>query len=46
MNLPNENKLNFLVGVHVNFSQVLTGGGCNFTKYQDRCCHTGEVVQP
>jgi hypothetical protein len=26
MNLPDENKINFLVGVHVNFSQVLTGG--------------------
>lgn len=26
MKLPDENKLNFLVGVHVNFSQVLTGG--------------------
>jgi hypothetical protein len=26
MNLPDENKINFLVDVHVNFSQVLTGG--------------------
>ena len=44
MKLPDENKLNFLVGVHVNFAQVLTGGVVAMHKLAHNLAKTGHNV--
>ena len=44
MNLPVENKINFLVGVHVNFGQVLTGGIVAFHKLAYELAKRGHNV--
>ena len=44
MKLPDENKLNFLVGVHVNFAQVLTGGVVAIHKLAHNLAKTGHNV--
>jgi len=44
MKLPDENKINFLVGVHVNFSQVLTGGVVAMHKLAHNLAKTGHNV--
>jgi hypothetical protein len=44
MKLPDENKINFLVGVHVNFSQVLTGGIVALHKLAHNLAKTGHNV--
>ena len=44
MILPDENKINFLVGVHVNFAQVLTGGVVAMHKLAYNLAKTGHNV--
>ncbi len=44
MKLPDENKLNFLVGVHVNFAKVLTGGVVAMHKLAHNLAKTGHNV--
>ena len=44
MKLPDENKLNFLVGIHVNFSKVLTGGVVAMHKLAYNLAKTGHNV--
>ena len=44
MKLPDENKINFLVGIHVNFGQVLTGGIVAFHKLAYELAKRGHNV--
>ena len=44
MKLPDENKINFLVGIHDNFSQVLTGGVVAMHKLAHNLAKTGHNV--
>jgi hypothetical protein len=44
MKLPDNDKLNFLVGVHVNFSKVLTGGVVAMHKLAHNLAKTGHNV--
>lgn len=44
MKLSDENKLNFLVGVHVNFARVLTGGVVAMHKLAHNLAKTGHNV--